>query len=219
MSRWAVVLLAIVLPACAPTICGVQAGTLAVTFDEPQLVDNDPLLEFYNGGTTFRGIGGGPDLGVSFGLNARVRTQDVLVGVYTGPGFMQLYSDTAREGEGISTRMNVSGGFVVSLDFSYAAIDSAGRLQIFDGLNGTGNLLADVLLPITSPQTGPGDFVPDSVVFAGVGRSVIFTGGNKQLAFDDFLTTSAVPEPSAWSLLGLGTALSAFVGLRQRKTK
>ena len=26
----------------------------SITFDEPQLVDNDPLLQFYNGGTTFR---------------------------------------------------------------------------------------------------------------------------------------------------------------------
>jgi len=69
-----------------------QGGFIgSVTFDEPQLVDNDPLLQFYNGGTTYRGIGGGPDLGVSFSLNARVRTLDVLTGAYTpGPAPTKL---------------------------------------------------------------------------------------------------------------------------------
>jgi hypothetical protein len=105
--------------------------------------------------------------------------------------------------------MNVTEGFVTSLAFSYAAIDSAGELQIFDGLGGTGNLLADVLLPITSPQTGPGTFVPDSVSFAGIGASVVFTGGNKQLAIDDIVFITAVPEPSAWALLGIAAVVSA----------
>jgi hypothetical protein len=196
-----------------------QAGTITVTFDEPQLVDNDPLLQFYNGGFTFRGIGPGPAFGVTFGLNARVRTIDSLVGVYTPPGFMELYSDTAREGEGISTVMNVTEGFVTSLAFSYAAIDSAGEVQIFDGLNGTGNLLADVLLPITSPQTGPGTFVPDLVNFAGIGASVVFTGGNKQLAIDDIVFITAVPEPSAWTLLGIGAAVSAIACRSAKRTR
>jgi hypothetical protein len=184
----------------------VDAGpVLLITFDEPQLVDNDPLLYFYSGGFTYRGIGGGPDLGVSFGLNARERKKKGLVGKYTRPGFMQLYSDTAREGEGISTHMDVAGGFTDGMHFSYAAIDAPGRLLIFGGIEGSGQLLANLLLPVTSPLTGPGVFVADSVAFSGVAHSIVFKGGNKQIAFDDLATTSfVVPEPSSLHVLMIG---------------
>jgi hypothetical protein len=88
--------------------------------------------------------------------------------------------------------------------FDYATIDAAGRLRIYDGLDGKGNVLADVDLPITSPQTGPGTFVSDSVMFSGVGHSIIFDGGNKQLAFDDFALNPIVPEPTSLHVLTIG---------------
>ncbi len=190
----------------------VAAGpTLSVTFDEAQLVSNDPLLQYYNGGDTYLGIGPGPNLGVTFTLLAREFKSSSLVGTYTPPGFMELYSDQAREGEGISATMDVSGGFLGTVYFDYAAIDSAGRLRVFSGLDGTGSVLADMNLPVTSPITGPGTFVADSVSFSGIGHSIVFDGGNKQLAFDDFTLTSAVPEPPSWALLAIAGALSSVV--------
>jgi hypothetical protein len=204
--------LAIAALLCMSGLGQAQGGFIgSVTFDEPQLVDNDPLLQFYNGGTTYRGIGGGPDLGVSFSLNARVRTLDVLTGAYTPPGYMELYSDSAREGEGISARMDVAGGFTSGVLFFYASIDAVGRLRVFSGLDGTGDTLADLFLPITSPQSGPGLFVTDSVTFSGVARSIVFDGGNKQLAFDDLTLTFSVPEPPAFGLLAVGVVLCQVV--------
>src|SRR3954465_14834479 len=51
--------LALAVLLCAICLGESRAGLVdSITFDEPQLVDNDPLLQFYNGGTTFRGIGG-----------------------------------------------------------------------------------------------------------------------------------------------------------------
>jgi hypothetical protein len=182
-------------------------STISVTFDEPQLVNNDPLETFYDGGMTFRGIGGGPNLGVAFSLNARVFTEtNGLTGTFTPPGIMELFSDTAREGEGISATMNVAGGFAVGLLFDYAAIDAPGEMKVYSAPGGTGTLLADAILPITSPQTGPGVFVLDAVAFDGVAQSVVFLGGNKQLAFDD-LELGIVPEPPAWCLLTMGIVL------------
>lgn len=197
---------------CAISVClgEARAGLASITFDEPQLVDNDPLLQFYNGGTTFRGIGGGPNLGVSFTINARVRTVDSLVGDYTKPGFMELLSDTAREGEGISATMDATGGFMGGVQFSFATIDSEGRMRVYSGLDGTGSVLADMTLPITSPITGPGTFVADSLAFSGVAHSIVFDGGNKQLAIDD-LTTTLVPEPPSWCLLVIGGVLFGLV--------
>jgi hypothetical protein len=67
---------------------------------------------------------------------------------------------------------------------------------------GEGNVLATVDLAVTSPATGPGIFVADSVNFNGIAQSVVFSGGNQQMAFDDLqFQTVTVPEPAKWSLL------------------
>jgi hypothetical protein len=191
----------------APCPGQAQGGDVLVTFDETQLVNNDPLLTFYDGGMTFRGIGGGPDVGVEFTLNARLFTV-ALTGTYTPPGWMALFNDNAPQGAGITATMNVESGFFGGMAFDYAAIDRAGELQVYSGFNGTGTLLADLNLPVTSPTTGPGVFVADSVTFSGVAESIVFIGGNKQLGFDD-LSLSLVPEPPAWTLLAIGGMLCA----------
>jgi hypothetical protein len=184
----------------------VRAGLISITFDEPQLVNNDPVLDFYNGGMTFRGIVPGPNDGVTFTINARVFTQTgSLTGTFTKPGIMELFSDTARQGEPITATMNVGNGFTGGIVFDYAAIDTAGTLQIFSGSNGEGNVLANVNLAVTSPVTGPGIFVADSVMFNGTAQSVVFSGGNQQIAFDDLqIQTVPVPVPATWSLLSAG---------------
>ena len=159
--------MAAVLALYVPTV---QAGTISVTFDESQLAsdNNDPVQDFYTGGNTFKGVGPGPNLGVVFAdTNARLFTA-AQSGTYTAPGYMVLFSDTAREGEGISTVMNVSGGFITSVFFDYAAIDAAGSLTIYSGTDGTGTKLATLSLPVTTPNTSTiGVFVADSVTVLG----------------------------------------------------
>ncbi len=211
---WGALVIAALLPSSRGQVA--RAGTVAVTFDEPQLVNNDPLLNFYNDGETYRGIGPGPDYGVSFTLNARVFTQtSSLIGSFTKPGIMELYSDTAREGEAISATMDVAGGIVSSMRFDYAAIDAPGDLKIYSGLDAMGTVLADLKLPVTSPITGPGTFVTDVITFSGIGHSIVFDGGNKQLAFDD-LSLLTVPEPQSWRLLATGSGLFPVAYLRRR---
>lgn len=65
MARGASAIAAVLAMSLAPAR---GESVVSVTFDEPQLVDNDAISQFYNGSTTFLGIGGGPDLGVSFTL-------------------------------------------------------------------------------------------------------------------------------------------------------
>jgi len=180
-----------------------QGGTVNVTFDESQLVNNDQILQFYNGGTTFLGNGPGPNLGVSFTANALVLTQTGgLVGTFTKPGVMLLFNSNAVAGESISATMDAQGGIAGALYFDYAEIDTTGMLQIYSGLDGGGTLLTTFNLPVTSTGT-PGVFVANQVTFSGVAQSVVFTGGNQQLAFDD-LTWSPTPEPSTLGLLAIG---------------
>jgi hypothetical protein len=184
----------------------VHAGQISLTFDEKQLADdnNDPILNFYNGGETFLGKGPGPTLGVVFAdSNARVYTTPQ-TGHYTPPGYMLVSSDNAATGQAITTTMNVSGGFISSVNFDYAVIGAAGSLQVFSGLDGTGSVLGTTDLPVTS-STGNGVFVADSVEFSGIAHSVVFDGGNKQLAVDDILLNS-VPEPPGLHLVAFGMA-------------
>ncbi len=200
----------------------VGAGTIAVTFDQSQLAsdNDDPILNFYNGGTTYLGVGPGPNLGVVFiDTNARLFTQ-AQTGIYTPPGYMVLYNDAARTGEGISTIMNINGGIISTVFFDYATIDAEGSITIYSGLNGTGTVLANEVLSITSPFNGPGVFVADSLSFSGVGSSIVFTGGNKQLGIDDILMTS-VPEPPGGHLLAVAIAIGLLLvgGLRRAKTR
>ncbi len=192
------------------------AGQIDLTFDQPALDNNDPIYNFYNGGDTYLGKGPGPNYGVSFDLFARVFTQTSgLTGTFTAPGIMELYSDNAREGQGISTTMNVAGGFTTQVLFDYAAIDSAGQLSLYSGLNGTGTLLASLALAVTSPITGPGTFVADSLSFSGVAYSAVWAGGNKQLGVDDIMLT--VPEPSSWALLLSGSAILCGAAVYRRR--
>ena len=189
-----------------------------MTFDEKQLAsdNNDPILNFYNGGKTYLGVGPGPNLGVVFAdTNARLFTT-AQSGTYTAPGYMLLSSDTAREGEPISTVMNLSAGFITSVFFDYAAIDTAGSLTIYSATDGAGAKLATLALPVTTPSNSTtGVFVADSVTFSGIGRSIVFSGGNKQLAVDDLLLTSA-PEPAGLCLLAIGMAGVCLTVCRRR---
>jgi hypothetical protein len=178
-------------------------GPISISFDESQLVNNDPILNFYDGGNTYRGIGPGPNLGVTFTINASVLTDTTnLIGTFTMPGVMLLSNSQAVAGQPISATMNVTGGFGGTVGFDYADLDKAGSFQVFSGFDGQGSLLTSVQLPVTSPaQSTTGIFVSDSFGFSGVGHSIVYTGGNQQIAFDDILLQpAAIPEPPAWSL-------------------
>jgi hypothetical protein len=203
----------------ATTSARARGGTIDITFDQSQLEhdNNDPILSFYAGGKTFMGIGPGPNLGVTFSVNARVFTQtDGLIG-FTTPGIMELFNDSLPQGAAISATMGVEPGFVSTIAFLYAAIDADGRLKVYSGPDGTGAVLADVSLPVTPVQNGHVLFVTQSVSISGIERSVVFAGGNKELAVDD-LTLTSVPEPPAWCMLAIGGVLAGLTS-RARQTR
>ncbi|HIK56703.1 MAG TPA: PTPA-CTERM sorting domain-containing protein, partial [Synechococcales cyanobacterium M55_K2018_004] len=95
--------------------------------------------------------------------------------------------------------MNVAAGFDTGFSFYYSAINLPGFIRVFDGLNGTGNLLARLDLPLT-PFNGAPDptgqfspFVPIGVRFDGIARSVDFGGSVNQIGFDNITLGSATP--------------------------
>lgn len=190
------------------------------------------ILEFYNGGTSSQGTSG-VNYGISFGRNA-------LAICLNTPG--NYCSNTSRGGvgdpasalgglfflEGDETFMNIAAGFETGFSFNYVSLSYSGAVQVFDGLDGTGNLLASLDLSPNAGNCGASynagfcPFSPVGVTFSGVARSVSFGGVANQIVFDDITFGSdvpgppPVPEPASWALMIGGFSLVG-TGLRRRR--
>lgn len=123
------------------------------------------------------------------------------------------------------TGFNFAAGFDTGFSFFYGSPFDAGSLQIFDGLDGTGNLLASLdLAPTPNPDDCPTfgcRFDAAGVAFAGTAQSVIFSGVANRIAFDNITFGSAnpniVPEPSTYALMAVGLAGLGGVARRRRR--
>jgi hypothetical protein len=189
--------------------------------------------QYYNGGTSSAGTSG-PNYGVSFSANSLLLCLNSQT-VTCSNGSRGGLAPSSAEGalffvSGTDSVMNVAAGFEQGFSFNYVSTFEAGSVSVFDGLNGTGNLLATIAL---SPNAGscPGysaGYCPFSSVgvnFAGVARSVSFAGVANYIAFDDITFGSAivggggaVPEPASWAMMVAGFGLAGHALRRRRRT-
>lgn len=120
--------------------------------------------------------------------------------------------------------LNYAAGFQTGFSFFYSS-SVAAVVSVWDGLNGTGNLLGQIAL-LGDGVNGPGDptgqfatWNAGGVAFNGTALSINFGGTANQTAFDNITfgsaTPSAVPVPAAAPLL-LG-ALAGLGLLRRRR--
>ena len=126
--------------------------------------------------------------------------------------------------EGAETFMNVAAGFTTGFSFNYSADNQGGSVSVFDGLGGTGNLLATLNLP-TNGGSCPGynagfcPFKASGIAFAGTALSVSFAGSANQIVFDDVTfgsITPGIPEPSTYAMFGIGLLGLAFAARRKQ---
>ncbi len=171
---------------------------------------------YYSGGTTQGGNGPGPNFGVQFASQAlTILDSDTPGGSGnfanepTGETVLFFLGDT-----GSVALMNVPGGFDTGFATFYSSITTNGQIRVWDGLNGTGNVLLNVFLfPLGNGAGGDptGAFDTWQLTggnFAGTALSVTFEGAPNFIAFDDVTFGSNIPAPGfgALALAGLGMA-------------
>jgi hypothetical protein len=190
------------------------------------------ILDFYNGGLSSVSTTG-TNYGVSFGANALNICLNTL-------GFTGC-SNTSRGGigdptsergglfflDGSETYLNYPSGFDTGFSFNYVSFSYSGSVNVYDDLNGLGNILATLNL---NPNAGscPGytadycPFSPIGVLFSGTAKSIGFGGVANQIAFDDVTFGSATPDPGPNSVPGplpIGGAALGFSFTRKLRNR
>jgi hypothetical protein len=198
-----------------------SADVIVLTFEGLQNLES--VQNFYNGGLGGNGSGPGPNFGITFSPNALAIIDSDAGG--TGNIGGEPSPDTVLFFLSGTAVMNVPAGFTTGFSFFYSAINNPGVVNVYDGLNATGNLLASINLPVTPSDGGDptgafSPFVPIGVAFAGTARSVDFGGTVNQIAFDDITIGSAtpgavVPEPATFAVFGL--MATGALKLRRRR--
>lgn len=207
--------------AIAVIVSAGAASAAPITLDFEGIGDLKHIGSFYNGGA-------GGNLGVEFSSSAESLVSANAGGVGNFSNNPSGSSIAFFDWGSSSMSMNVAGGFLNSFSFLYTSLYFPGVISIWDGANGTGNLLGIAALPTLSGNCGgpPGDFNCWSAVavnFSGIGRSVKWSGTGNFLGIDDVKFTTAdvnraspVPEPA--TILLLGTGIGA-VAMRRRFAK
>ena len=213
-----------------------KADAAVIVLDFEGLQNLEEIQDYYNGGVGSLGSGPGPNFGVTFSDNSLAIIKNTAGGSGNFGGTPS--GDTiAFFLSGTANIMNVINGFDTGFSFFYSAVNNPGFVEVYDDIDGTGNLLASIGLPLT--PDGSSDpacdfnnfcpFVPIGVAFSGIAKSVNFGGSANQIGFDDITLGSAtpgngngrtVPEPtSTLSLLALGTLGAVSTLKRKLKSK
>lgn len=200
-----------------------SAGAAVIVLDFEGLQNFETVEEFYNGGFGGNGSGPGTNVGASFSPDAlAIIDSDAGGGGNFGgepsPSTILFFlSNTAV--------LNFAAGFDTGFSFFYSAINNPGSIDVYDGLNKTGSLLASLSLPTTLSDGGDpnGDFspfFPVGVAFSGTAKSIDFGGTAVQIGFDNITFGSATPggqvtEPATLFLLGIGLAGMVWIARKR----
>lgn len=162
--------------------------------------DEASINDFYNGGTDSAG-NRGRNYGINFS-SASLGSIDLNAGGTGNFANEPSASTIVAFLRGSAATMNVAAGFNTGFSFFYSSSEN-GFVNVYDGLNGTGNLLASLELHDNIDHCS-GDpsgeycrFSPIGMRFDGIARSVDFGGATNNIGFDNITLGSFVPGTPA----------------------
>lgn len=201
-----------------------NAATSIIQLDFSGVGNRTPIKSFYSGGADEAG-NTGVNYGVTFSDNALgLSDEDPDANFASEPtphNIMFFLSGSAY--------LSVPEGFSQGFSFYYSTIDFTGQVDIYDGLNATGNVIGSLTLDALGE--GPvldrpySNWKIASLTFNGVAKSVNFSGSVNEVGFDNITLGSidpsipAVPEPSSAVQLLLGAGLLVLLRRRYGKHK
>jgi hypothetical protein len=207
-----------VMGAAASLAIGSAANAAVVVLDFNGVANPNNVAtvgDYYNGGTSGDG-NTGTNYGVAFTPNA------LAINSYNGccspdPGILYFLS-------GGAVNISYAAGFTTGFSFYYSSA-STSSVTVYDGVGGTGNVLATINLVGQANSNCPPNssgyyctWTPIGVSFSGTAKSIDFAGAANFVAFDDITFGSAVaggvPEPASWVMLIAGFGL---VGAARRR--
>jgi hypothetical protein len=203
-----------------------NAGVEVLTFQG--LLDNEQVLNYYNGGLGGSGSGPGPSYGIVFGTDSIVAISAAAGGSENNYNQPSGSNSALYFLSGPGDIMNVAAGFTTGFSF-YESGPVGGTVMVYSGLNDTGTVLASLSLPATPQGSTDGGIVngyysvwtPVGVTFSGTAESVDFSGTANEIAFDAITLGSSTPNsaPEPVTLLFLGPGLVGLAAMKRRFKK
>jgi len=194
------------------------------------VANGDEVLQYFNGGQDYL-HNNGPDDGVYFSSIAETFSNPA-AGNGTGIGEFGGDPDgntalTFVSSSSVPATMDVPAGFT-SFSFYYSSPTDSPTIFFYTELDGTGS---DYFQSLSLPATGGGvgtsgclagydvdcPFVLATVSLTQTAESVNFITTENAVVFGDFTLQTAVSEPGAFKMLGLGLASLLAVSRRQRR--
>lgn len=206
---------------------GLAAAIVAPAAADPIVLDFEgignqaAINNFYNGGTDSLG-NSGVDYGVQFGSNSlALNEQDPAANFSNEPSPNTIMFFLTG-----SSVLNYAPGFDTGFSFFFTTVGFAGSVNVYDGLNATGNLLGSINLAALGAGPDPANVFSNwgtgSLAFAGTARSIDFGGTVNQVGYDNITFGSTtpgvqpIPEPSTYVMLALGLAGLGCVSRRRQ---
>ena len=179
-------------------LCAAQTCTPVPILTFEGLRDNEPIFNYYNGGYGGNGSGPGPNYGITFGGES-LALISYLSGGSGNSSNNPSGVTSAYFVNGSGVIMNVAAGFTTGFSVYYSAASQPGAVTVYDGLNGTGNVLATVTLAVNGSNCGAATYscwTAAGASFKGIAKSVNFSGSANYIGFDNITIGSVTPGVS-----------------------